>query len=778
MSVLQCTGSARGTSSFQLSFMFESDTHRRSSGGELCLFYCIFGVSEEEQNEIEEAPDDDVANALVLYAVDRRGLSELLADDGSTLIRQSLKSTFVTSRPERFGRSVLRSTTRNNNSLAAGALQQQVSSCSFSFAGAAVVNNFTRGKGTSIVLATVCDTLSGAQVPLSSSNSFVMCCILLSDHGNRSSSADESQLSPAATLLSATGTRPAMQPLKVSSSLWSPLVKPHRFSNILVTSAHVIELAAKFQKYVVGAAATKVCALRASRLVVPISVPDGFCSAQSTSFMTFLTDSQSVTAIHVEGCNRRGTYQQELSYEPLPPISILEVLLRNCRGEMVRSIRPRLGLSLHQALEMGASHATFAVEWYDYLLLAAVPAPLWKTLNHLVDRYYDFVGSNPEPIYSGTPVPATHLSFGMALQHIFHVAEGLRPSSMSVTEFRSKLVSFFGMDPADALHGALSSRSFREHPAHTGTSGLCSSRLSIALGSPHQQAIPSWKRLLCYDSGRHRDLRNILGDIKVTPARVLWCLFPRSMQLLAISQVDRSDRPLLVPKRRSMQLVRISTLANHQEAAARHRLVYTYYFKLSRFARLRRDIQRRRNLLAQSLLRRIESRSALPWFSRWRSFVVNKTRRRKSSIMYVSMLQKDEFLFVKIMFRQWREFALIQRKLKVNTHRELLLEAIAERAMMQQSWSRWLKFVEIRQERRSMFLSASFGGRQSPSSTSLAASGIYNNMRSTSFSHNHDGGAAGEAAALDGHEADAPRSSHAVSLSSTRDSSSRRGSLR
>jgi hypothetical protein len=700
MSVVRCT-SIPTKSGLQLYFSLATEQQRKS---QMCLFYCIFPLSEVEQREIEQASDSDERNALALFAVDQRGLSSMLASGGAGLVSTVLRSTFVASRPDRCGRSVLRSI--HFDSPAASLLMAQGASGQSAVAGSskrpltyignAVVNSYPGKLQTSVIIVTVCDTTNGSPVPLGENGSHVLCCFLHSE------SASEKLLTLSATSPDVTTSsgahfssfpQPAIHPLNISRD-WCPLMKPRRLSTILLSTAHVAELASKFHKYVVGSASSKVCAIRAARLVIPISVPDGFCSAESSSFMSFLTDSQSVTAIHC------GAGQQHAAFEPLPPISVLNVLLRHCRGETVAStIQPRLGLGLRQALEMGADHASFEVEWYDYLLLATVPAQHWGPLNLLVDRHFDLVetaGSSSNAVLNGTPVPATHQAFCNALTHIFNVADVLRPATTSPAEFRARLVQFFATDPNDMGSILSSRRSFRDH-LHGPLSHRNSARLSMALDSSHQQEIPMWKRILCCDSGRRRDMRNLLGDIKVTPARLLMCLFPLAAQTLAVSQVDRPDRPLLVPKPRALQFVRLRSVAAHQERGTLQRIMTVFFGKFLRFARLRKEILRRRHLLAQSLQRRIESRSAQPWFSTWRRFAAAKTSKRKNSMMYISIFQKDELLSVRIMFQQWRTVTLSKRLSRKNTRREL----------MKMTWGRWLAFVECRMWSRTREVAAS-----------------------------------------------------------------------
>jgi hypothetical protein len=139
---------------------------------------------------------------------------------------------------------------------------------------------------------------------------------------------------------------------------------------------------------------------------------------------------------------------------------------------------------------------------------------------------------------------------------------------------------------------------------------------------------------------------------------VVFCLLPLSQQALVVGEVDQPNRPQLVTKNRAKHFNELREQAASMEEGVVARVRSVFFAKLVGFARIRREIARRRHQLALGLHRRIESRSALPWYKTWCRFATARTSKRKNSMRFLSIVKHDEFLPMRLIFQQWREIAI------------------------------------------------------------------------------------------------------------------------
>ena len=462
---------------------------------------------------------------------------------------------------------------------------------------------------------------------------------------------------------------------------WSPLLRSAHMTIDVSQPQHLYMLAQHYHKYLIGVCQRKICPYRASKLVVPLSIPDGMYSLQCSNFIMFVADSHRINDVFrqkrlglLSSQFDNGSGSARTDARPAP--------MRGVRATCF--FKPFDGLSPQRVVDalielcgcpdaspFWRSKGPWTIEWFDYLLLATVEAPLWGTLMSLAQKFRQF----KKVVSSDTfRQDAAHQQFQDS-----ETLSDVESSDSDAYDMRAHL--FF---TALALEPKESDRrdEWRE-------------RLKAFLkdGGPDASR---WKRL-CEDPEH------------ITPARAIWSLFPVDLQDLALRFVN-SDLPVLVTRKKAQQNARLTAIALQLQDDSSAVLIRKYFLKLRLHARERHEFKRRRQIIRLALERRMNSSAYLRFYTKWVRWLVQR-RIVNQQRMAFGVMQSNARNYVLVRFYdKWRRFPGEMRAEQLWTkNSRILLSAFVRR------WALFLRRVKQRrtadalwQQCQAALLSAAF----------------------------------------------------------------------
>lgn len=276
----------------------------------------------------------------------------------------------------------------------------------------------------------------------------------------------------------------------------------------------------------------------------------------------------------------------------------------------------------------------FAVEWYDFALLATAGHEAWeKVLLPLVDKYYTF-----PPLMTKVKQCANfrHSHMEQVREHILWVAQALKPAHMRDEDFQAFLDRAFPqwIPSSSGGGGGLGSRKsiiMQRAPSAGGTSGEKDRRAILAAASSASSITPpSWIRTFVKPSGRYAAKLGVLAprewveELHVTPCRLMWALLPSGLVNLVTDRTSRSGIFLSSQRRIARHTRMAQSFALSLSQAVLHSLLHRYLHRWLVFYRQRREFLRKRATLSAAMQRKAEGRLAGGYYSRWRQFAAGK----------------------------------------------------------------------------------------------------------------------------------------------------------
>lgn len=294
----------------------------------------------------------------------------------------------------------------------------------------------------------------------------------------------------------------------------------------------------------------------------------------------------------------------------------------------------------------GGTH--FTVEWFDFALLSAIGCSGWeRVLFPLIERYYTYppLISAMRSFGAVSVANACYRTIDDVRDHLLYVAAALRPHGMRTEDYHSFLdrafppFAYSGVTAAGGGNKAASSRNLvaLQRDGSTVSSRSVSSATNAATcGQSSAYLFPLWLRCFHRMSGRSAAKLGglapweIMSELHVSPARMLWAMFPSS-QVEMLLDVSSREHVYLTTQRRAGRNTRLAmtaaaTMCAHHE----HHLMQRYLHRWIVYQRQRREFLRKRMALATTLQRKSDARVLSAAMLTWRAFWSRQRSQRKS----------------------------------------------------------------------------------------------------------------------------------------------------